>query len=143
MAAIAFREGGAIPHKQVAALFAALGRADEVARLDGRLAELLHNSTYVVSAWDGATLVGAARVVSDRVAASVVQHVGVRPDYQHHGIGGELLRRCLARFGHTAILVLLDNPGDAGFYAHFGFQSTGLAMVRPADVAPVSHVSAN
>ena len=77
MAEVTYREGGAIPHKQIAALFAALGRSDEVARLDGRLADLLHNSTYVVSAWDRAILVGAARVVSDGVAASLIQNVGV------------------------------------------------------------------
>ena len=52
----------------MAALLVALGRGALVARLDGQLADVLHNSTYVVTAWDGATLVGAARVVSDRVA---------------------------------------------------------------------------
>lgn len=132
MADVTFREGGAIPYKQVAELFTALGRGDEVARLNGQLAELLHHSTFVVSAWDGATLVGAARVVSDQVVVSLVQHVGVHPAYRQRGIGGELLRRCLARFGHTAIIVLLDDPADAGFYEHFGFQFTGRAMIRAA-----------
>jgi predicted N-acetyltransferase YhbS len=136
MAEVTFREGGAIPYKQVADLFTALGRDAEVARLDGRLAELLHHSTFVVSAWDGAALVGAARVVSDQVAVSFVQHVGVHPAYRHRGIGGELLSRCLARFGHTTIIVLLDDPGDAGFYAHFGFQTTSQAMLRAADLGP-------
>jgi GNAT superfamily N-acetyltransferase len=130
MAEVTIREGGAIPHKQAAALLIALGRAAEVARLDGRLADLLHHSTYVVSAWDGATLVGAARVVSDGVAVAILQHVGVHPAYQHHGLGGALLRRCLARYGHTAITVLLDDPADAGFYARFGFRPTDRAMVR-------------
>ena len=132
MAGVTIREGGAIPHKQVADLLVALGRAEQVARLDGRLAELLNNSTYVVSAWDGATLVGAARVVSDKVAVSLLQHVGVHPAYRHHGLGGELLRRCLARYGHTAITALVDDPADAGFYAHFGFRHTDRAMVRDA-----------
>src|SRR4051794_11015074 len=128
MAEVTIREGGAIPYKQIADLFTAPGRAEEVARLDGRLADGLHNSTYVVSAWDGATLVGAARVVSDRVAVSLIQHVGVHPAYQHHGIGGELLRRCLARFGHTTIVALLDDPADAAFYQHRGFGASAQAM---------------
>lgn len=136
MAEVTIREGGAIPHKQAAALLVALGRAAEVARLDGRLADLLNNSTYVVSAWDGATLVGAARVVSDGVAVALLQHVGVHPDYQHHGLGGELLRRCLARYGHTAIVALLDDPVDAGFYARFGFRAADRAMVRSAGATP-------
>ena len=136
MAGVTIRKGGAIPHKQVAELLIALRRAEQVARLDGRLADLLRNSTYVVSAWDGATLVGAARVVSDRVAVTILQHVGVHPAYRHHGLGGALLGRCLARFGHTAITALVDDPADAGFYAHFGFRATARAMVRAADPNP-------
>jgi GNAT superfamily N-acetyltransferase len=125
MAEVTIHEGGAIPYKQAAAFLVALGRADEVGRLDGRLADLLHNSTYVVSAWDGATLVGAARVVSDGVAVAILEHIGVHPDYQHHGLGGALLGRCLARYGHIAILALVDDPADTGFYARFGFRLTG------------------
>jgi N-acetylglutamate synthase-like GNAT family acetyltransferase len=136
MAEVTIREGGAIPYKQAAALLSALGRGALVARLDGQLADLLHNSTYVVSAWDGATLVGAARVVSDGVAVALLQHVGVHPAYQHHGLGGELLGRCLARYGHTALVALVDDPADAGFYARFGFRHTDRALVRDAGPLP-------
>lgn len=136
MAGVTIREGGAIPRKQVADLLVALGRAEQVARLDGRLADLLNNSTYVVSAWDGAALVGAARVISDEVAVSLLQHVGVRPDYRRRGVGGALLGRCLARFGHTRIVALTDDPADAGFYARFGFRPTDRGMLRDADPGP-------
>ncbi len=87
MEGVTIREGGAIPQKQVAALLLALGRGERVARLDGRLADVLNNSTFVVSAWDGATLVGAARVLSDGIAVALVQHLGVHPAYQGRGIG--------------------------------------------------------
>lgn len=136
MAGVTIREGGAIPRKQVADLLVALGRGEQVARLDGRLADLLNNSTYVVSAWDGAALVGAARVISDEVAVSLLQHVGVRPDYRRRGVGGALLGRCLARFGHTRIVALTDDPADAGFYARFGFRPTDRGMLRDADPGP-------
>ena len=79
------REGGAIPQKQVVALLLALGRDAQVARLDGRLADVLNHSTFVVSAWDGAVLVGAARVISDGIAVALVQHLGVHPAYQGRG----------------------------------------------------------
>ena len=136
MAELTIRKGGAIPDKQVAALLEALGRGAQVVRLDGRLAEVLHNSTFVVSAWDGALLVGAARVISDQVAVALVQHLGIHPAYQRRGIGGDLLRRCLTHFAHTTIVALVDDPADAGFYAHFGFRPTGLAMIKDADPAP-------
>lgn len=136
MGTVTIREGGAIPQKQVADLLLALGRDAQVARLDGRLADVLNHSTFVVSAWDGATLVGAARVVSDGVAVALVQHLGVRPDYQEQGVGGDLLRRCLARYGHTTLVALVDDPADAGFYAHHGFRATGLAMIRDSAAPP-------
>jgi ribosomal protein S18 acetylase RimI-like enzyme len=136
MGAVTIREGGAIPQKQVATLLLALGRDAQVARFDGRLADVLNNSTFVVSAWDGAVLVGAARVISDDVAVALVQHLGVHPDYQGRGIGGDLLRRCLARYAHTTLVALVDDPADAGFYAHFGFRTTGLAMIRYSAAPP-------
>ncbi len=113
MAGVVIREGGAIPHKQIAALYAALGRQEEDARLDGRLAELLVNAAFVVSAWDEAHLVGAARVVSDRVAVALLQQVGVHPDYREPGIGDEVVARYLARFPGLQFVVLLDAPADA------------------------------
>ena len=136
MAEVTIREGGAIPHKQAAALLVALGRGALVARLDGQLAAVLHNATYVVSAWEGPALVGATRVVSDGVVVAILQHIGVHPAYQHHGLGGELLDRCLARYGHTAIVALVDDPADAGFYARFGFRQADRAMVREAGLMP-------
>ncbi len=136
MGALTIREGGAIPQKQVVALLLALGRDAQVARLDGRLADVLNHSTFVVSAWDGAVLVGAARVISDGIAVALVQHLGVHPAYQGRGLGGDLLRRCLARYGHTTLVALVDDPADAGFYAHHGFRATGLAMVKDAARSP-------
>lgn len=136
MGAVTIREGGAIPQKQVATLLLALGRGAQVARLDGRLADVLHHSTFVVSAWDGAVLVGAARVISDGIAVALVQHLGVHPAYQGRGIGGDLLRRCLDRYGHATLVALVDDPADAGFYARFGFRTSGLAMIRDSAAPP-------
>ena len=132
MAQIDIREGGAIPEKQVNELFAALGWR----QLGGLLPDLLLNSTYVVSAWDGARLVGMARVVSDRVHVSTLQQVGVHPDYQRQGLGSELVRRCIAQFAHTQFLLNYDDESQVSFYARFGFTKTASAMIRPRDRNP-------
>ena len=126
MAGIDIREGGAIPEKQVKQLFAALGWS----HYDALLPELLLNSTFVVSAWDEARLVGIARVVSDGVYASMLHHVGVHPDYQRRGLGSELMRRCLERFAHTHILLTIEDPAHAAFYERFGFTRISNAMFR-------------
>jgi ribosomal protein S18 acetylase RimI-like enzyme len=132
MAQIDLREGGAIPEKQVKELFAALGWTE----FDGLLPDLLLNSTYVVSAWDGARLVGMARVVSDRVYISTLQQVGVHPDYQQQGLGSELVRRCMAQFAHTQFLLTYDDRSQIAFYARFGFTETANAMIRPRNRNP-------
>ncbi len=132
MAQIDLRDGGAIPEKQVKELFAALGWTE----FDGLLPDLLLNSTYVVSAWDAARLVGMARVVSDRVYVSTLHQVGVHPDYQRRGLGSELVRRCVAQFAHTQFLLTIDDESNVTFYSRFGFSMTGAAMSRPRDRNP-------
>ncbi|HEY8596866.1 MAG TPA: GNAT family N-acetyltransferase [Thermomicrobiales bacterium] len=129
MAQVDIREGGAIPEKQLRELFAALGWDD----LIGLLPDLLLNSTFVVSAWDGARLVGLSRVVSDRVYISTLQQVGVHPDYQRQGLGSDLVRRCIARFATTRFILTTDDASNETFYARFGFEAIGNAMVRPGD----------
>lgn len=129
MTQIDIREGGAIPEKQLRELFTALGW-DALADL---LPDLLLNSTFVVSAWDGARLVGLARVISDSVYISTLQQVGVHPDYRRRGLGSELVRRCVERFGHTHFILTTDDPTNETFYALFGFQVAAHAMCRPRD----------
>ena len=129
MAQVDIREGGAIPEKQLRELFAALGWDDLV----GLLPDLLLNSTFVVSAWDGARLVGLSRVVSDRVYISTLQQVGVHPDYQRQGLGSDLVRRCIERFAKTRFFLTTDDPSNETFYGRFGFEMVGNAMVRPGD----------
>ncbi len=129
MAQVDIRDGAAIPEKQLRELFAALGWD----HLVGLLPDLLLNSTYVVSAWDGARLVGLSRVVSDRVFVSTLQQVGVHPDYQRQGLGSELVQRCVTRFGKTNFILTTDDPTNETFYSRFGFRVTGNAMIRPHD----------
>ena len=129
MTQVDIREGGAIPEKQVRELFAALGWG----QYDGLLPDLLLNSTFVISAWDGARLVGLARVVSDRVYSSMLHQVGVHPDYQRQGLGTELVRRCVERFSHTRFILTTDDPSNETFYARFGFHNAPNAMFRPRD----------
>lgn len=47
------------------------------------------NSTLVISAWDKERLVGAVRVLSDKVIRSVIYDLVVDPEYQGKGIGKE------------------------------------------------------
>lgn len=78
------------------------------------------NSTFVFSAWDGDTLVGCVRVLSDLHFRSVIYDFAVLPQYQRRGIGTELLKRCRSACRDSEWLVQTDTARI--FYEKNGFQ---------------------
>ena len=79
------------------------------------------NSTLVVSAWENKRLVGAVRVISDKIIRSVIYDLVIDPEFQNRGIGKELVRRCMKRFPESEWLVGCDKKNN-GFYMKLGFQ---------------------
>ena len=63
------------------------------------------NSTLVVSAWEDNHLVGAVRVLSDKIFRSIIYDLIVDPEYQNQGIGKELVRRCIEHFPTSEWLI--------------------------------------
>jgi len=88
------------------------------------LTKAVRNSTYVVSVWEGGTLIGLARGLSDDVSIFYLQDILVRPEWQRRGIGRRLLRDCLERFQHVRQKVLLTNTEQrqTRFYETLGFK---------------------
>jgi len=82
------------------------------------------NSTLVISAWENGDLIGAARVLSDRMFRSVIYDLLVLPEYQNMGIGKELVRRCVAHYPESEWLVGTEEK-TAGFYEKIGFKING------------------
>ncbi|MCL2708965.1 MAG: GNAT family N-acetyltransferase [Defluviitaleaceae bacterium] len=78
------------------------------------------NSTVVVSAWAGERLVGAVRVLSDKLGRSVIYDLVVDPEYQRKGIGSELARRCVAHYPDSE-WSLETSEKNVGFYEKIGF----------------------
>lgn len=78
------------------------------------------NSTLVVSAWEGERLIGAVRVLSDRVFRSIIYDLIVDPEYQNHGIGRELVNRCKEHFPKSEWLVQTTEE-ISGYYEKLGF----------------------
>jgi len=84
----------------------------------------LENSHPVVSAWDGAHLVGFTRVISDRTYRATIWDVIVRPSHQGRGIGKRLLDFVLEHpdLKSVSSFLLLTKDKHA-FYERLGFQS--------------------
>jgi GNAT superfamily N-acetyltransferase len=85
------------------------------------MAAMLRNGNLVISAWDGAKLVGIARSMSDYVFNTYLGDLAVRVSHQKRGIGKELIRRTQAAAAPTTHLLLLAAPAAVDYYPHIGF----------------------
>lgn len=129
---IRLQHGAAISPASVVELYRSVGWT-HYARDPARLQRAIAQSSYVVTAWHQAALLGLARVVSDDVTIAYIQDVLVHPEAQGRGVGTRLLGDCLARYAHVRQKVLLtdDEPQQLRFYARMGFANTrDLQVVR-------------
>lgn len=77
------------------------------------------NSTFVFSAWIDGKLVGCVRVLSDLKFRSVIYDLAVLPQYQHQGIGTNLVQKCREACPDSGWLVQTDTAEK--FYKTIGF----------------------
>lgn len=98
-----------------------------------RMARMFSNSNLVVSAWDGALLVGLARSVSDFAYCTYLSDLAVRLSHQKQGIGKQLIRHTRSA-APEATLILLAAPKAVHYYPHIGFARHESAWIlRPGD----------
>lgn len=110
----------------------------EKAPLGTRQPELLertfHNSDVVCFAWDGDTLVGLGRALSDHTVQTVIYDLCMLPLYQGKKLGSRMLEAIMEKAG-TPNYVLWTVPGKEGFYERFGFRPMCTAMASFEDPA--------
>jgi predicted N-acetyltransferase YhbS len=93
-----------------------------------RMAAMMRNANLVVTAWDGAQLVGIARSLSDFTYATYLSDLAVRASHQRTGIGRELMRRT-QQAAPQASLILLSAPAAVDYYPRVGFTQHPSAWV--------------
>lgn len=94
-----------------------------------RIARMYAGSNLVISAWDGAKLVGVSRSITDFSYACYLSDLAVDRAYQKHGIGRELIRRTQAVLGDEVSLILFSAPGAMDYYPKVGFAKAENAFV--------------
>jgi GNAT superfamily N-acetyltransferase len=91
----------------------------------------LDHSHPVVTAWDGGTLVGFARVISDLTYRATIWDVIVRPTHQGHGVGRAIMNAVLEHPDlKTVTQFFLLTADKHAFYERLGFRpERGMAMM--------------
>ena len=95
------------------------------AKYSDRLVKALANSDTVISVWDDEKLVGLINLLDDGELTAYAHYLLIRPDYQHKGIGRELLSRVKEKYKNYLYLVLTaENKEVVSFYEKQGFRVT-------------------
>jgi GNAT superfamily N-acetyltransferase len=97
------------------------------------MADMLHYANLVVTAWDGNSLVGIARTLTDFSYVGYLADLAVRASHQRRGIGKELIEKTRQRLGPRSMLVLLSAPQAVAYYPKIGFSKHDSAWTLRAD----------
>ena len=95
-----------------------------------RLKAMLDNSDLVVSAWDGNTLVGIARSVTDFHYCCYLSDLAVDERYQRQGVGKTLIEQTEQALAAGCKLILIAAPTANDYYAPLGFEANRRCWVK-------------
>jgi GNAT superfamily N-acetyltransferase len=112
-----------LPSEQLHKLFMSVGWSDgsETSDMIKNYNIPFTNSTLVISAWENERLIGAVRVLSDKIFRSIIYDLFVLPEFQNKGIGKELVKRCIEHFPNSEWLVQTTEK-IASYYEKNGFK---------------------
>jgi GNAT superfamily N-acetyltransferase len=117
---IEYRDNQPLEPVEIARVFDASGIGRPTKDIP-RIAQMFANANVVISAWDGARLVGVSRALTDYSYCCYLSDLAVDVAYQKHGIGRELIRRTQSIIGEEVTLILMSAPGAMAYYPKVGF----------------------
>ena len=110
--------------KQLISLYQSVGWTAYTEKTE-LLQQAVHNSLYVLGAFDHDQLIGLIRVVGDGLTIIYIQDLLVLPAYQNQGIGSTLINKVRKEFRHVRqqVLLTMEEPETRAFYEKNGFTS--------------------
>jgi GNAT superfamily N-acetyltransferase len=120
---IQLREDRNLPPDQVLALYCANGWSS--AEKPELLLNGLRHAHGLVTAWDGAQLVGLGTALSDGYLVVYYAHLLVHPAYQRQGIGKQIMAAFARKYGHFHQQILVADGKAVDFYRQCGFVRAG------------------
>lgn len=93
--------------------------------------KVFERSYAVVFVYDGETLIGCGRALSDGVCQAAIYNIALDERYHGRGLGKEIIRRLIKQVSMCNI-ILYTHPKTVSLYEHLGFRrmKTGMAMYR-------------
>ena len=87
-----------------------------------RIQAMLDNANVLITAWDGDTLVGISRAITDKVYCTYLSDLAVDVAYQKGGIGKKLIDITHEVAGLSTNLILLAAPAAVNYYPKIGME---------------------
>lgn len=107
--------------EQLQTLFTSVGWLS--ANYPERLKIAINNSATVISAWDGETLIGLVNAIDDGELTAYAHYLLVNPEYQHLGIGSNLIEGLKKKYeGYLYLLLISEHNETVNFYNKLGFE---------------------
>jgi ribosomal protein S18 acetylase RimI-like enzyme len=94
-----------------------------------RIQQMLDHANLTVTAWDGKTLIGIARSLTDFCFCCYLSDLAVDREYQGRGIGKELIKQTQEQLSDHVSLILLAAPTAMSYYPHVGFDKADNAWI--------------
>jgi GNAT superfamily N-acetyltransferase len=120
MKSIQYKSAKDFSEKELRDLFLSVGWSS--GNYSDKLVIAMRNSSSVYSAWDDDKLVGLVNVLDDGVMTAYVHYLLIMPEYQHHGIGGKLVKTVSENYKDYLRIVLIAYSKETEFYKHCGFE---------------------
>jgi N-acetylglutamate synthase-like GNAT family acetyltransferase len=112
---------------EVADVFKKSGINRPVDDLD-RIQRMVDHADIIVTARKNGQLVGIARAITDYSYCCYLSDLAVDADYQHSGIGKELIRLIQEKLGDEVTLLLVAAPSAVDYYPKIGFEKLDKAF---------------
>ncbi len=97
---------------------------------DERMQQMLVSADVLITAWDGDTLVGVSRALSDFSFCTYLADLAVDERYQQQGIGKTLLELTHEVAGLHTNLILLAAPKAVDYYPKIGMKRSEVCYLK-------------
>jgi predicted N-acetyltransferase YhbS len=87
-----------------------------------RIRKMLDHGNVLITAWSGETLIGVSRALTDFTFCCYLSDLAVDENFQHQGIGKELVRLTHEAAGMETMLILLAAPAAVQYYPKIGME---------------------